>query len=252
MVVLLQTNNDKNKMHIISPEYTYDINKDARYLIPFINDQHKFGMINHNKDVIIKPVYDIIYDDCFNPWDLIRVGVHYTYGFLGNAEKILTYLGYKIGLVNSQGSIFLPLEYRKIIMGVSSECITLQSWEGGPSHPYGVCDNIGTMIVPFGKYDWIDGFDNGYARVNKREKWGIINSEGDEVLPVKYDKIWNFYNKGKQSTRIVLDKDVFGEFYFNNCQFVYENEDKYEYKGKEPKINEDAIKYGDKPQEYIL
>ena len=30
---------------------------------------------------------------------------------------------------------------------------------------YGVTDNNGNVIVPFGKYAWISGFDHGLARV---------------------------------------------------------------------------------------
>ena len=59
-------------------------------------------------------------------------------------------------------------------------------------HQWGVIDNNGNIIVPFGKYDWIDCFDQGLARVNIRmpqegnryatvKKWGIINERGEEV-----------------------------------------------------------------------
>ena len=104
---------------------------------------------------------------------------------------------------------------------------------------------LGNCIVPFGKYGWIDGFDNGLARVRscgrttytkntvavidlennnmiqgadaieqhvKKEfaenpdsfaKWGIINEEGKEVLPLIYDEVWNFYGKGRSNTKAV-------------------------------------------------
>ena len=105
-------------------------------------------------------------------------------------------------------------------------------------YKWGVEDLLGNIIVPYGKYEWIDGFDQGLARVrtmgrttntknisalfsfsddsdnvevttdgdeilekvleerNKRPetfaKWGIINENGEEVLPVEYDEIWKF------------------------------------------------------------
>lgn len=68
---------------------------------------------------------------------------------------------------------------------------------------WGVIDeNDETVVVPFGKYDWIDGFDQGLARVRKGNCWGIINTEGDEVLPVAYDRVWNFLGKWRSSTRV--------------------------------------------------
>lgn len=76
---------------------------------------------------------------------------------------------------------------------------------------YGVVSSEGIIIVAFGKYDWIETFDNGLARVRteglepmtvavidsdgihmteeylkahpeERSKWGIINEAGEEVL----------------------------------------------------------------------
>lgn len=83
---------------------------------------------------------------------------------------------------------------------------------------WGVSDMSGNIIVPFGKYDWIDGFEKGLARVkvghestaiiNNINKWGIINISGEEVIPVVYDNIWNFLGKKMFSTRIEKDGEV--------------------------------------------
>ena len=89
-------------------------------------------------------------------------------------------------------------------------------------YKWGVTDLEGNIIVPVGKDDWIDGFDQGLARVkigrvsinqvNNSNKWGIINEEGEEVLPVEYDEIWKFIGKNRYSTKVVKDgvkKDVY-------------------------------------------
>ena len=87
-------------------------------------------------------------------------------------------------------------------------------------YQYGVTSNAGEMIVPFGKYAWISGYDHGLARVKgifgdesinletgktERAKWGIINEIGEEVLPVIYDEIWNFFQKGRNNTKVVIN-----------------------------------------------
>ena len=115
-------------------------------------------------------------------------------------------------------------------------------------YKWGVVNNNGEEIVPFGKYAWIDGFDSGLARVRTHGKlffpslitcvigdnsqiitdkkaiekselenfekhreqysyWGIINEEGEEVLPCEYDSIWNFYGKNKFYTKVVKGKE---------------------------------------------
>lgn len=76
-------------------------------------------------------------------------------------------------------------------------------------------------LVPPGKYDYIDTFDSGLARVKKNgkidindsnnnvyAKWGIINSEGEELIPVEYIRIIDFCNKERKIT--ILSK-------YENC-----------------------------------
>lgn len=112
-------------------------------------------------------------------------------------------------------------EYR----GVGSEGVlrTVYSEKG-----FAVLNANNDIIVPFGKYGFIDGFEKGYARVqNKKEyslitneyigdgKWGLINENGKEVVPAIYDDIWNFYGKETWTSVCVLneEKRVFNLYY---------------------------------------
>lgn len=71
-----------------------------------------------------------------------------------------------------------------------------------PQGIYGVITTDGRIVVPFGKYDLIDEFCLGVARVKIGKgsnsvkdsgcKWGIIDTKGNELLPVVYDNIWNY------------------------------------------------------------
>lgn len=119
-------------------------------------------------------------------------------------------------------------------------------------YQWAVIDGQGNFLVPFGKYGWIDGFDSGLARVRTHSmaeqardsiadffqmpadrvgvtvdnhcdeqgnmpnfKWGIINEKGEEVLPVVYDNIWNFFRKNRYSTQVEKD-GISSEVYFHN------------------------------------
>ncbi len=134
-------------------------------------------------------------------------------------------------------------------------------------YSWGIIDQDGDEIVPFGKYGWIDGFDeHSLARVRtaklkdevvkvasqgvdltekdiwalhhfrgdqagseklKHPLWGIIDMEGNEVLPVEYDSVWNFYGKNRDTTRIKKDGQEL-EFSLSECEILYEHEDDYE------------------------
>lgn len=97
----------------------------------------------------------------------------------------------------------------------------------------------GTEVVPYGKYSWISEFDEtlGLARVNItnlldvikskqngdnkldiediEKRWGIINEEGVEVLPVEYNEIWKFEGKNRDFTRTIKD-GIVKEVYFSD------------------------------------
>lgn len=114
--------------------------------------------------------------------------------------------------------------YRKVLQPINSSLYTVQNeqWK------WGVVDEDENIIVPFGKYAWIDGFQNGLAKVighddntspnhlnidlenigswddnddnnanstfEPRAEQGIIDEDGTEVLPLEYT-VWKFYGK---------------------------------------------------------
>ena len=78
----------------------------------------------------------------------------------------------------------------------------------------------GKLYIPFGKYDFIDGFSYGISRVkmrahhyldkekrqyNREEKWGIVNKFDEIVLPIEYDAVYSFFNKGFKNVYIIKD-----------------------------------------------
>lgn len=50
---------------------------------------------------------------------------------------------------------------------------------------------------------------------DKYAKWGIINEKGEEVLPVIYDEVWNFFGKNRYSTKVEKDGCT-SEVYFHD------------------------------------
>ena len=44
----------------------------------------------------------------------------------------------------------------------------------------------------YGKYDWQDDFNDGFAKVELDRKTGFINEDGEEIVPCKYDEACDF------------------------------------------------------------
>jgi hypothetical protein len=87
---------------------------------------------------------------------------------------------------------------------------------------YYVIDNDDKIIVPPNKYDYIDIFDecglarvkcNGYTNIfnpkeSTKDRWGIINTCGKEILPAIYDEIWKFYGKNLKHTKVIKEENL--------------------------------------------
>lgn len=159
-------------------------------------------------------------------------------------------------------------------------------------YSFGVIDINGKEIVPFGKYGWIEGFDeHGLTRVRtektsdlacrlntveedvewmigtvlnsqdnleqmRNPKWGIIDTNGNEVLPLEYDCIWKFLGTGRETTNIVKN-GVKYEFSLRRKSIIpkehrrnhYNNEDGYNYKRDTWYAMTDGM-YGDMPDDF--
>lgn len=201
---------NKNTKVLVSAS-SYDFKTDTRLLIPFTSG-NKIGFVNKEGDIVVEPKYDMYYGDCFSTKDLIKVSVLDMTGYIRSGGRVVCYDRQLYGLINYKGEIVLDTIFYDIIPVKSVDNLyTVHKKDGG----YAVIDLNGNEIVPYGKYNYIDGFDRGFARVkigrvtngstNSEIKWGIINITGIEVLPTIYDNIWNFYDKTHSTIVVIKD-----------------------------------------------
>lgn len=205
-------NSFKDGNWYLMPSSDVDITKDNRALIPFMTPSHKMGMVNHKGEVVINPEYDTICNDIYKESDVIVVGKLHPYGFVKKSGGVDSRVDYRYGVIDTQGNAVLELGFKYIFLGLGCDRITVVSDLG-----FCVYDTKGNIIVPCGRYQYIDGFDRGLARVKNNDKqWGIINVNGEEVLPLIYNDIWNFYNKNRLSTYVVSKERGGEDVYFHD------------------------------------
>ena len=194
---------------VLLPASSYNMQDDNRLLIPFTCGD-KIGFANKEGEVVVKPQFTMYYDDCYDESDYIRVAVDDLYGFIRSGGRVATYKRPMYGLINYKGeTIFEPSFYCLIPAIGTKNLYTVQDKNLG----YAVLNTDGTEVVPYGKYSWIDGFDKGLARARignvtngqdeSGNKWGLIDENGKEVLPLEYDNIWNFYGKQRVTTKVI-------------------------------------------------
>ncbi len=194
---------------ILVPASSYKLKEDQRLLIPFTSGE-KIGFVNQDGIIVVKPHYSMYYGDCYSNEDYIRVAVDVPYGYIRSGGKVACYNRSLYGLIASNGKIIFESSFNSLVPAIGNkELYTAQN----EKFQYGVLRVDGSVVVPFGKYNWIDGYDNGLARVKigtatngqkeNGNKWGLIDENGNEVLPIEYDDIWAFYDKKRTTTKVV-------------------------------------------------
>ena len=201
----------QEEINVLIDISNYDLRNDKRQLIPFTTKVRnkrlsipKVGLIDCSGNIIIPPTYDIVYGDCSSELDII---------VLGRANTNITKSGnnsvkYLFDAYNGYGHC-IASSCLSIALSTDKKLISVEK-DG-----HYVLNSQGVIIVPKGVYSWIDGFDHGFARVREGRitngkivndaKWGIIDKNGQEILPLEYDDIWAFY--GIETTFIVVEKD---------------------------------------------
>ena len=96
------------------------------------------------------------------------------------------------GVKNQVGEIIIPPQYKEIQPFSCGLALVRNS-----QYQYAYINIINKQVIPFGRYSWCDPqFTCGFARVTEyhyleeNNKWGIIDTLGNIVVPFKYDKIW--------------------------------------------------------------
>lgn len=198
---------------VLVPANEYDFSNDKRLLIPFTSGE-RIGFVNRKKEVVVQPKYTMYYGDCYSVMDYVKVAVEDNYGFPRPNHKVAAYSRSLYGLMNYKGEIIMEPENLNLLASKNSEIRLFTVQRKGVG--YGVINIDGDEIIPFGKYDYIGGFDKGFARVKigKRSsgyvdngnQWGVINEDGVEVIPPIYDKVWPIYGK-KYNVIVVEDSN---------------------------------------------
>lgn len=166
-------------------------------LYSFFDENQKWGYIDKDGVVKIEPQWDQTYDF-----------------FMGRG---LVYDGLKFGYVDENGNEVVPLKYDYIINCTAQLTTSAKPAFIGlvrMSGLYGFINSIGDEFIPLA-YTWASTFSNDMAAVRISNKYGFINLEGELVVPAIYDG-YGFFSEnlcwvGKKTDNImnwgVIDKE---------------------------------------------
>lgn len=176
-------------------------------IILYKQNRH-WGAYTLQGKVICEPIYDHIVCVAHN---LIKVGMDGKDYDSGERYDFTNYNEYPIinwGLIDNNGNVILPLEYRAIADKVVDGLVEIRS-----NKRLGYVDITGRVILK-PTYESIGKFVNGYAVVSKtsyyydedgyreRSVYGVVNSQFNEIIPCVFDSIEYEVETGRFKTNV--------------------------------------------------
>ena len=126
----------------------------------------------------------------------------------------------KTGFVDKNGREVIPCKYdaaRQFCEGMAivyEEHLLPEDEQTEENDFYstkGVIDKSGREVVPCGKYDDVEEYHEGFARVKKDDRYGFVDKMGREVIPCEYDWATGFHDGlalvQKNGEECYIDKD---------------------------------------------
>ena len=249
---------DKSGQVIIEPKFR-SAGQFSEGLAP-VRLNGTYGFIDMTGNFVIQPKYDVaypfeqeqamIYIDG-KPYYIDKNGKttfehNFTkiYGFGEHDYSIVRTTSKKYGVINKQGTLQVDTIFKKIEPFSDGLAIAIgmnhapysKDKKISPVFEIGVINPDGDFIIPFGRYQYISEFRNGFAKVKldvERQKGyydreGIVDSNGDLRFKIPARK-WRFDYGNENFSEGLATVDIY--FVDPNTIKVWSSKDRNSYKG---------------------
>lgn len=166
-----------------------------------IKQEGKYGMINKNNEIIVKPVYE---KPVYMSYNFIIINKNRKYGLMSSSGENLISAKYdflmpvseavvcfkssgKYGLMDKKERVVLKANSKNPIIFEENLAVMEKSGKKG----YVGLDGK-YVIKP--QYDDAYSFSNGIAVVKKSGRYGFINTKGEYIIAPKYEEAGSFYD----------------------------------------------------------
>lgn len=135
-----------------------------------------------------------------------------------NSDLIIYQENELYGLKDCNGNVIISPQYKEMYPFSCGLALVKNN-----KSQLGYINKENKLIVPFDLYSWCDPqFVCGYARVvryntiSEKDEWGIIDTDGNVIVPIKYDKIWSLNESYLHSVKAFIENK---EVLINLCIF---------------------------------
>ena len=169
---ILRSGLEVEEYEMVRPLFKYGVSLEPWTVETFTNGRayvqlgKKLGFIDKNGIIVIPCIYDEV--------------AEFSEGIAG------VELNNKYGYIDTNGKEVVPVIYDAIQWYSKNGVVAVLK-----DKKWGLFDNKGNMILDF-KFDYIGGFEEGYAPAMLNGKYGILNKYGKTILPFQYDDATRF------------------------------------------------------------
>ena len=193
---------------VVIPFEYMDMGDFSEGLVCVQNIEGKWGYL----DKTGRTVLPFVYEEAGN----FSEGLAAVYRFKGYMN---TFLGrtatYECGYINKEGKVIIPFQFQEtygIFMCEFHNGLAVQGVGRNNrfAQQFGYINKKGDWVVR-PKFDNAEKFENGTAEVSINDKYGYINTNGEQIIPCEYDKYGGMF---VNDSTVELSKDGI-KYYFN-------------------------------------
>ncbi|MCB0536338.1 MAG: WG repeat-containing protein [Bacteroidetes bacterium] len=194
----------------------------AEELESFRGDNDKYGFKNATGEIVVPAKYDWV-SDFFKGLAVVRIGDwdEGKHGFIDQTGKVVIPLKYdEAGDFSEEGLASVTLDNKSGFIDITGKEVIPLKYDGAGDFSDGkawvVLDeesgfiDITGKIIPM-KYETMKTFEGNYAPVKLNGKWGLIDREGNEAVPCRYDESFNMGWAGEAVVYIAGKKILINE-----------------------------------------
>lgn len=195
---------------IIIPFDYMDMGYFSEGLVSVENLEEKWGFLDKNGKTIIPFIYEDAGD--------FSEGLAAVYKFSGYMNTILGRTRTsKCGYIDKEGKVIIPFMFKECFNIRDCEFHNGLAVQGISSNNrfallFGYIDKKGNWVIK-PKFDSAKEFDKGVAEVVINDKYGYINTKGEQIIPCKYDKYGGWFINDS-----TIELQMNGEKYYFNLQ----------------------------------
>lgn len=158
--------------------------------VAIVEQNKKYGFIDKEGNEIVPLIYDRV--------DQFKDG--FAIVTLNNDNQ------YEKGIIDKKGNVVIPIKLKSVTN------INENRFIGEGYNNYIYIYNEKGFVVNVLDYDSVSEYNNGYSGVSKRDKLGLIDINGKEIIAPKYSVLYSASNVYKESKGLYIfeEKEKYG------------------------------------------